>query len=245
MATQICHKCKIEKPYTNEFFHYRKKPITLKKICKECCSKNNKEYNLNHKKEVRKIKKQYYQNNKEEIIRKSKTYQENNIERYNSYQKQYRQDHSEESKEYNKKYQMDHKEEIYNNFLRWKENNKEKTKEYMNKYVKNRYEMEIQFKITNVLRSRIRMAIKNNAKSSNTINLLGCSIEELKLHIEKQFQPRMSWGNYGRNGWHIDHILPYDSFDLKNSEEQEICFHHTNLQPLWSKENRSKWNKIL
>ena len=70
--------------------------------------------------------------------------------------------------------------------------------------------------------------------------LIGCSLEELKKHLESQFKPGMSWKNRGRNGWHIDHIKPCASFDLSKSEEQHKCFHYSNLQPLWAKENLRK-----
>ena len=94
--------------------------------------------------------------------------------------------------------------------------------------------------IENSLRARIGMAISSAkaTKSSNTEELLGCSIERARLHLESQFVDGMSWGNHGE--WHIDHRRPCSSFDLKNSEEQRMCFHHTNLQPLWSSENLSK-----
>ena len=51
----------------------------------------------------------------------------------------------------------------------------------------------------------------------------------------------MSWGNYGK--WHVDHIRPCASFNLVNEEEQKKCFHYTNLQPLWAKDNLSKGSK--
>jgi hypothetical protein len=52
----------------------------------------------------------------------------------------------------------------------------------------------------------------------------------------------MSWSNYGE--WEIDHIIPCDYFNLANEEEQKICFHYLNLQPLWKNENRSKSNSV-
>ena len=51
----------------------------------------------------------------------------------------------------------------------------------------------------------------------------------------------MTWDNVGN--WEIDHIVPYASFDLTKKEEQEKCFHWTNLQPLYATENISKSNK--
>ena len=50
----------------------------------------------------------------------------------------------------------------------------------------------------------------------------------------------MSWENYGRKGWHIDHIRPLASFDLTDVEQRRIAFHHTNLQPLWASDNCGK-----
>ena len=70
------------------------------------------------------------------------------------------------------------------------------------------------------------------------MTLIGCSIEKLKKHFEKQFKSDMSWFNYGK--WHIDHIKPCCKFDLRKISEQKKCFHYTNLQPLWAKENFRK-----
>lgn len=73
---------------------------------------------------------------------------------------------------------------------------------------------------------------------SQTIKLIGCSIEQLKQHLEKQFKLGMSWFNYGK--WHVDHIKPCASFDLTDIEQQKQCFNYTNLQPLWAEENLVK-----
>jgi hypothetical protein len=71
---------------------------------------------------------------------------------------------------------------------------------------------------------------------------LGCTLEELKIHLESQFKEGMNWGNYGK--WEIDHIFPLSKADLTNLEEYKKVFHYTNLQPLWKAENRSKGNKL-
>ena len=93
------------------------------------------------------------------------------------------------------------------------------------------------------IRNRITIAIKNNQKVGSAIENLGCSIEELKKHLESKFQPGMSWDNYGRYGWHIDHVKPLSSFDLANKEEFLKACHYSNLQPLWWKDNLSKGDK--
>ena len=55
----------------------------------------------------------------------------------------------------------------------------------------------------------------------------------------------MSWDNYGKKGWHIDHITPLVLFDLTNREQVLMACHYTNLQPLWAKDNLSKGTKII
>jgi len=63
-------------------------------------------------------------------------------------------------------------------------------------------------------------------------------------HIEGQWTKGMTWRNHGRNGWHIDHRRPVASFDLSSSREQRMCFHFTNLLPMWSRDNRLKGDKF-
>lgn len=102
------------------------------------------------------------------------------------------------------------------------------------------YYRDVGFRIAVNSRKRMREALNGRRKSQSTMKLLGCSVEELKVHIESLFQDGMTWDNYGFHGWHIDHIVPCASFDLSLPEEQAKCFHHTNLQPLWCFDNLSK-----
>lgn len=89
------------------------------------------------------------------------------------------------------------------------------------------------------LRSRLYQAIKGNYKAGSAVGDLGCSIEELKKHLESQFLPGMSWDNWSRAGWHIDHKKALANFDLTNREELLKACCYTNLQPLWAVENIS------
>jgi hypothetical protein len=92
-------------------------------------------------------------------------------------------------------------------------------------------------------RRRLARYIKN--KNHNTVELLGCSPLQLREHLESLWKVGMSWDNYGFEGWHIDHKLPISSFDLSCPEQTKECFHYTNLQPLWAKENWTKGSKIM
>ena len=71
--------------------------------------------------------------------------------------------------------------------------------------------------------------------------MVGCTPEFLKEYLEKQFKPGMTWQNYTRKGWHIDHRTPLDS--AKTPEDIEKLMHYTNLQPMWWRENIIKSNK--
>lgn len=119
--------------------------------------------------------------------------------------------------------------------------NKVKINQQRKKYRNQRLKTDIDFKVRHYLRHRIYMAIKGYIKSENTLQLLGCSIEQLKKHLELKFTNGMSFKNYGK--WHIDHIKPCASFDLRKKSEQRKCFNYTNLQPMWAKENLEKSDK--
>jgi hypothetical protein len=91
------------------------------------------------------------------------------------------------------------------------------------------------------IRSRISTACSNGfTKPGSTIGALGCSLPELKLWLEKQFLPGMSWENYGRKGWHVDHVREVCTFDLSDPAQFSACNHYTNLQPLWASDNLAK-----
>lgn len=72
----------------------------------------------------------------------------------------------------------------------------------------------------------------------------GCTPPELRLHLESKFQPGMTWDNYGRYGWHIDHIKPIAIFDMTDPAQAKEALHYTNLQPLWAKDNYSKYKSV-
>jgi hypothetical protein len=95
------------------------------------------------------------------------------------------------------------------------------------------------------IRRRLLSALHGLDKSKCTAELLGCSKDELRAHIESLFLPGMSWEGVGRHGIHIDHIVPCSWFDLSDPVEQKQCFHYTNLRPLWAWDNRSKSDKVI
>ena len=127
----------------------------------------------------------------------------------------------------------------------WRENNKERKAQADKKWRDaNRskwrsYRKAPANKTTSNLRKRFRELVKSS--SMRTSQLIGCSPQELRIHLEEQFKEGMSWNNYG--DWHIDHVIPCARFNLKNRQEAMACFHYTNLRPLWAAENILKGAK--
>lgn len=142
--------------------------------------------------------------------------------------KRYERTHKKEMAEYRKKYMQGYK-------CR------------KNKLLRQRRKTDPEFRILCALRSRIVGVIKKQSgiKAYKTIELTGCSVKNLMKHLESRFDNKMTWKNYGRKGWHIDHIKPCASFDLTKPEEQKKCFHYSNLRPLWWPDNldKSSWYK--
>ena len=105
---------------------------------------------------------------------------------------------------------------------------------------------DINYHLSEVLRSRLLSAIKrsnklNYNKVGSAVRDLGCSLEQLKTHLESRFSPGMTWDNHGE--WHIDHIRPLSKFDLTDRKQLKEACHYSNLQPLWRHDNLSKSNR--
>jgi hypothetical protein len=153
-------------------------------------------------------------------------------------------ENKEKIKKRQKKFYIEHKEYFKKHNKEYRINNREKRHIINKKYFNNVYYNNIEFRLKHILRGRFSMALSKDYKKTSVINLIGCNIQTLKIHLEKQFKPGMAWENWGTYGWHIDHIIPCSKFDLSKEEEQKKCFHYTNLQPLWAIDNIRKSNKI-
>lgn len=235
------------------FFMRKSYQIPLFKICK-CCEhernyleyakspkeKDGREYTCKICKNLRR------ENNKEMVNSKQReNYMRNRVNRLKT------------AKEYNLKHRETR---LLKRRLWWQKNqerlnlkqrNKARSpevKERQRKYMAKRKTEDPIFALSQTIRSNTRTALKRHLlkKSMKTVELLGCSIENLKLSLESQFEPWMNWENHGnynlkKKTWEIDHRIPCDAFDLSKLEHQRACFHWSNLKPLDAKENRDKW----
>jgi hypothetical protein len=153
----------------------------------------------------------------------------------------YNQKNKEKVDKIKQKYVDNNKEKVTQSKKKWFDKNPE----YRNEWVINKYKNDSIFRLINIMRARTRLFFKSKdiKKKNNTFEIIGCSPEFLKEHIEKQFTKGMSWDNHGQYGWHIDHIVPLSSANTED-EIYKLC-HYNNLQPLWAEENLRKSNKIL
>lgn len=226
-----CNKCKIDKPHL-EFNKSSKSINGFGSWCKVCC----KEYAS-----------KYYKNSKDVIL----DYKNRNKTKIKEYQKEYDEKYYAENKDIivakQCEYYQKNKEVLAPKQRIISKRNYDKDPEgriaqhreyhknnpgYYKSYFSKRYKTNIQYRLGYILRSRFNKALLNLEKNNSSLNLLGCSVDDLKYHIQSQFKPEMTWGNYGEI-WEIDHIKPCSKFDLSIPEEQSICFHYTNLQPLF------------
>jgi len=106
----------------------------------------------------------------------------------------------------------------------------------------NKSDKAISNRMVAAIRGRIHSIYKGQAKDKTSMTILGCSREKFVSHIEKQFKPGMTFENYGQ--WHIDHIIPCAQFDLSKEGHRRMCFHYTNLQPMWASDNIRKGKKL-
>lgn len=209
--TKVCSKCHEEK--TLDF--YGKKRFGLRSWCNACESARTKEW---------------YENNKEKRNRKARYWAANNKDKVNAAKRIRRAKIKASLPQKEEKPKFDKNE--------WLKNNKEKLAGYRRSWLAKNPKNAI----ADRLRRRINgaMAKMGYKKTSKTQDILGCSWDELKNHIESQFRPGMTWGN--RSAWHIDHRIPLAS---ANTEEDVIRLnHYTNLQPLWAADNLRKSDKL-
>ena len=201
--------------------HYEKNKEEINKRRKEKFKND-----VKYRERLRNRNYEYYENNKEKKKKKSKKYYEKNREKINT--------------RYRERYKNDE------NFRKGQKLYRIKNREKINKLSRERYKKN---PIKGILSSRLFSALKKKKafKNKRTLDYVNCSVELVHNHIESQFgDSGMNWDNMGREdgeggrGWEIDHRRPCASFDLNDEEQKYMCFHWTNLQPMWGLENNKK-----
>ncbi len=221
METKTCRKCKQEKPATADYYYRRGNEFRAQ--CKDCTNRVCSLYREGNREKERERAKLYWEKNPERLKENNKRWRETNPERLKKNQKRWREENPEKGREYANRYYRA---------------NPEKVKEYNKRYLK----VNPSARLGGCLRNRLRQALKGATKTASMVEVTGCTMDEVKQYLELQFREGMTWSNYGQ--WHIDHIVPCSAFDLTDPQQQKLCFHYTNLQPLWARDNLSKHAKL-
>jgi hypothetical protein len=254
METKICNCCK-ENKELNEFYKDKNKKDGLTTFCILCKKQSNKQSRVNNIEKRKETAKKYREENKELIKEKRKIFYTNNKDKFSDYNKKYREENKESIKERDKQYYNDNKHKIMNNYFKnrehnlkrmqnWKKENRAKLREYQNEYNSIRIKNDPLYRLKHNIRSLIRHSIKRNGfiKTKKTHEILGCSVELFKQHLESQFESWMTWDNYGmyngtpNYGWDIDHSIP--SSTAITEDDVIKLNHYTNLKPMCSYYNR-------
>lgn len=216
MASKKCCHCKEEVLLTN-FGKLKSSKDGLRYNCGDCIKK----YCASVKEHIKAKNKEYFEANKEAILAKNRQYRIDNKEAISIQRKGYRARNQEHIKQKNRAYLPKRKLQI-----------------------KLRRKVDKGFQLTQLLRTRMHKALKDNVNSNTVVSHMNCSIDTLREWLEFQFDEEMNWNNLGTY-WEVDHILPIAQFDLSKKENQEICFNWTNLQPLYKMENKFKSKKLI
>lgn len=122
----------------------------------------------------------------------------------------------------------------------------------INRGLREKYRNNPDWRLRCLLRSRLKDYKSAWTKGGEYREFLGCTFNELRIHIESLFKSGMSWSNQGE--WQIDHVIPLSWFPkiTKNQDKDdpfalqiEDAFHYTNLRPEWKKENIERGNKWI
>lgn len=203
-----------EQKTLKDFYIKNKKTERYDITCKECRKTGARQWHQDNRDKSIENKKKWHSNNRDEALSKMRA----------NYQKRM-EENPEREKEDRK---------------RWNQMNRDR----INKRFNERYETNINFKLSQNLRTGCRRIVRNGCKKHcKTMDLLDCSVEFVREWLESQFTEDMTWDNHG-SYWQIDHFVPVAYFDLTKLEEQIKCFHWTNLQPLEKKRNRDKSSKL-
>jgi hypothetical protein len=225
------------------------------KTCKKCyCERTNK-YKKDNVLKIKNNTKQYYKKNKENLSKYRKSYYENNKDKEYERNRKYAIANKEKLNEYYQSYRDDNKEKMRLYYKEYRIKNKNTISVKQKNYSKARKIVDPKFKLRSRLSTAICIHLKENNGSKNNksiISALPYSIEDLKIHLEKQFEPWMNWFNYGSYKisswddndqstwtWQIDHIIPHSTFKYTSIDDDSFknCWALENLRPLSAKQN--------
>ncbi len=223
-------ECGVVKELNKDNFRWRNDKKNYVAKCLLC----EKDYSIKYNKKFSKENgKRFYNKNRDKLKISKKQWRKNNPEKTKEIQKKSDLKRKDLKKEY-------------------RQNNKEHFRNYKREYEKNRLNNDIIYKLHSNIARSIRQNLKNNnlIKNKSINELLPYTSNELKQYLESQFEPWMTWNNYGKYNsktwndndqstwtWQIDHIIPKSTFEINNDDEFLKCWDLSNLRPYSAKQN--------
>jgi len=201
------------------------------------------QYFAEHREENRLYCKAYHEEHRAELNSKARTFYHATKEKNAENRRKYRSRTKAYRSRKNKEYREQNRDALNAYTKEWRKNNRARHRE-LAKRSQERRKNDPVFKLVRNLRRCVhgyltRVCAK---KAGKTIELVGCTKQELMIHLQGQFREGMNWNNYGPV-WHVDHIRALSRFNMLDETEQRRAFHYTNLQPLFALENLSKGNR--
>jgi hypothetical protein len=231
MGNELVKKCKAcgELKLLSEFRLNRMMRDGHRSLCKPCSKENDRQYRVANPEKIRKNQRRFRVANPEKVRENDRRWRVANPEKRKENDRRYRIENPEKIKEKNRRFRVA---------------NPEKVREYRRLESKKRRST-LKGKLHNAISGAMNRSLKGNKNGRHWETLVGYTVDDLKKHLEKQFKPGMTWGNYG-TAWEIDHKIPIAVHNFKHPEDIDfrLCWSLRNLQPLACSKNRSKSNKL-
>lgn len=173
-----------------------------------------------------------YERTKDEYLAQCREYYRRNRERVASRVAQYRKANPDKVKQWTKRYRS-----------------QEYVRAKIRKRSKKRYHSDPMIRLNACVSTAVRECLRGGKGGRSWEELVGYTLDELRVHLENQFVRGMTWSNYGKS-WHIDHIRPLSSFEYADSGDSQFreAWSLLNLRPLWARANKrksAKWDGQL
>lgn len=234
VLTKTCTKCQAEKPLTdfwkNARYADQKEPQCIE--CRKLYLSTRKDAQRDSRRRWREAHPDYQRLYSQTETSKEyhRRYYRENADLYKARKKQWRADHPEQEIAARRSYSDATRDKLNAYHRQWKAKKAISDPDYR---LKSNISRRIRYELHTLNKGR---------KTSRTTEYIGCSIEELKVHLENQFTPEMTWDSYG-SVWHIDHKIPCTTWDLTDDFESRCCWNYRNLQPMLASDNRRKKDK--
>ncbi|MGG7534656.1 hypothetical protein [Rhizobium sp. 12,4] len=238
-----CSKCGVEKD-ESEFNPDKRLICGLRADCRECEKAARKTYRANNKEKLKAANAKWYDENKEYAKQKQKEYREENREWFAERNRQWVAANPDKKKASDKAWREGNPERRKANLAEWGARNPERRRE-LNLIAQRKRLSTPKGRLESNIRGSLRRGLRGGKSGRRTFEVLGYTSEQLKLHLEKQFVPGMTWDNYG-SAWHVDHIIPLAAFNYETVDDIDFgrAWALSNLQPLWATDNVSKGDKL-